>query len=135
MASSTTAWSLCNTGKYLLASLDADKDCHNSIKFLLNDLTSLDKLRKAINAYHVRLDITGKPTPAHITRLFANIEKRQVLAAQVQGYLKGIPENQPGREYHVIRLNAAMSMSDDSFSSSLVSLLMKQGDWTFEPTL
>jgi hypothetical protein len=137
MASSTSAWSLPHgtTGKYLLSVIAAREVCNLSITSLLAERTSLEKLRIAKNAYHMLLDTTGKPTPAHITRLFADIEKRQVLAAQVREYLKGIPENQPGREYYVIRLNAALSMSDDSFSSKLVRLLMKQEAWTFDPTL
>lgn len=134
MESSPSAWSLRNTVKHLLSSAAAHKEFDESITSLLADCTSLEKLRIAQNAWLNWLDITGKPTPAHITRRFADIE-RQVLAAQVQEHLKGIPENQPGRENHVIRLNAAMSMSDDSFSNNLVNLLMKQGDWTFEPTL
>ena len=137
MVTSTSAWSLPHgkTGNHLRKSVAANKKCDESITSLLADRTSLEKLHNAQYAYIMLLDITGKPTPAHITRLFADIEKRQVLSAQVQEYLKGIPENQPGREFHDTRLNAAMSMSDVSFSSSLVSLLMKQGNWTFEPTL
>lgn len=135
MASSTSVWSLRNTGKYLCSSVAAQETCDYSMTLLLSDPTSQEKLRNVKNAYCMLLDITGHPMPAYVSIRLADIEKRQALATQVQEYFTVIPENKPGRESHTIRLTAAMSMSDVSFANSLVNLLMEQDPWTFAPTM